>query len=518
MTKQDLNNWMMYHEIHRLSRLGFKAARIGRYLGVDRRTVEKRLKMDEQEYEQFLLSRQDRPKKLATYEDFVKSKLEVFEDTSAAQMFDWLKEHYDDLPKVSTRTVYNFVMYVRQKHNIPIVTFPRDYFPVEELPFGHQSQVDFGQYTMRHTSGRQKKVWFFAMVLSRSRYKFILFSDKAFTTTTVCQAHEQAFQYFGGITKVVVYDQDRTMMVDENLGQLLLTSGFSNYVKARGYKVHFCRKADPESKGKVESVIQYVKKNFLYNRTYTDLETLNDQVLAWLDRTANYLEHHVTKIRPCEAFHTERSYLNSYKPLQMEQNSEKQYLVRKDRTVNYRGNFYSLPTGIYQGPDTFVFLKEQDRCLFIYNLGWEHICHHQIPEGTGKKVINNNHKRDHSLSIGQLMQETSEHFTDNTKALAYLNQVREAYPRYIRDQLQAVLRAVRSGNREVADQSLAFCLENQVFNAIDLEQVYNIFLLEQGSPEPTNQAIKLLDEKSLEKASQTPEKSNLDDYEKLFNS
>lgn len=511
----------MYYEIHRLSRLGFKAARIGRYLGVDRRTVEKRLAMDQQEYERFLLNRQDRLKKLSPYEDFVKSKLEAFEDTSAAQMFDWLKEHYPGLPKVSARTVYNFVMYIRQKHNIPVVPSQRDYFPIEELPFGYQAQVDFGLYNMRLTSGRQKKVWFFAMVLSRSRYKFVLFSDKAFTTTTVCQAHEQAFGYFGGITKVVVYDQDRTMMVDENLGQLLLTSDFSKYVKARGYKVYFCRKADPESKGKVESVVQYVKKNFLYNRTYTDLETLNDEALAWLDRTANYLEHHVTKISPARAFRTEQSYLNSYKPLPMEEHKnekEMQYLVRKDRTINYRGNFYSLPAEIYQGPDTFVFLKEQDSHLFVYNLIWEHICMHKIPDGTGKKVINTNHKRDHSLSVDQLIQDTSEHFTNKMNALAYLNQVREAYPRYVRDQVQAVLRAVRSGNTKVADKSLAFCLKNQVFNAVDFEQVYNVFLLEQGTPEPQSQTIKLLDEKSLEKAAEAPEQSDMDNYENIFNS
>ena len=520
MTNRDLNNWMMYYEIKRLSRLGFKAARIGRYLGIDRRTVEKRLAMDEQAYERFLSSSQDRAKKLSPYEAFVKSKLEAFTDTSTAQMFDWLKERYTDLPKVSTRTVYNFVMYVRGKYNLPVVPSQRDYFCVEELPFGHQAQVDFGQYNMRLTSGGKKKVWFFAMVLSRSRYKFVLFSDKAFTAMTVFQAHEQAFGYFGGIPEVVVYDQDRTMLVDENLGQLLLTADFCQYVKARGYKLHFCRKADPESKGKVESVIQYVKKNFLYNRTYIDLETLNDEALAWMGRTANYLKHHVTKVSPIEAFHTERSYLNTYKPLPMQDNSEKEmsYLVRKDRTVNYRGNFYSVPTAVYKGPDTFVLLKEQDSHLFIYNLSWEHICMHKIPEGSGKKVINTNHKRDHSLSIERLMEEACGHFTDKMNALAYLNHLREAYPRYIRDQTQAILRAVRSGNAQVADKSLAFCLKNQVFNAVDFEQVYTVFFLEQQLPGPKdNTTMKLLDKKSLEKASQTPEKSNLDDYEDIFN-
>ncbi len=520
MTNKDLNNWIMYHEIHRLSRLGFKVARIARYLGVDRRTIVKRLAMDEQEYEQFLLSSQDRFKKLASYESFVKTKLETFEDTSTAQMFDWLKEHHTELPKVSVRTVYNFVMYVRQKYNIPVVPSLREYFPVEELPFGYQAQVDFGQYNMRLASGRQKKVWFFAMVLSRSRYKFVLFTDKPFTTMTVCQAHELTFQYFGGIPQLVVYDQDRTLMVDENLGQLLLTSRFSQYVKARGYKLYFCRKADPESKGKVESVIQYVKKNFLYNRTYTDLETLNNDALAWLSRTANYLEHHVTKTSPVEAFQIEKSYLTIYQPLPMDYKNEnkKQYQVRKDNSVNYGGNFYSLPKGTYKGPDTFVLLHEQNNHLYVFNLEKEQICVHSIPQSSGGKVINTNHKRDHSLSIKQHLEDTSRYFTDQMNAVVFLNKLRENYPRYIRDQIQAVLRAVKSGNTDAADKSLAFCLKNQVFNAIDFVQVYNVFSAEQDTKGHTNQIIQLLDEKSLEKASETPAKSNLDDYENIFNS
>lgn len=520
MTNKDLNNWIMYHEIHHLSRLGFKVARIARYMGVDRRTIVKRLAMDEQEYEQFLLNSQDRFKKLAPYEDFVKTKLEAFEDTSTAQMFDWLKEYHTDLPKVSVRTVYNFVMYIRQKYNIPVVPSQREYFPIEELPFGYQAQVDFGQYNMRIASGRQKKVWFFAMVLSRSRYKFVLFSDKAFTTMTVCKAHELTFQYFGGIPQMVVYDQDRTMMVDENLGQLLLASAFSQYVKARGYKLYFCRKADPESKGKVESLIQYVKKNFLYNRTYSDLETLNNDALAWLSRTANYLEHHVTKIKPVEAFQIEKLYLNTYQPLPMnhKNENEKQYLVRKDSTVNYRGNFYSVPSGIYKGRDTFVLLREQNIHLYVYNLANEQICVHNIPQGTGNIVINTNHKRDHSLSIEQLLEDTSGYFTDKINAVVFFRKLQETYPRYIRDQIQAVLRSVRSGNTQAADKSLAFCLKNEVFNAIDFEQVYSVFSTEQDTIENVKHTIQLLDEKSLEKAYQTPEKSNLDDYENIFNS
>ncbi|MBK9048608.1 MAG: hypothetical protein IPL74_18605 [Bacteroidetes bacterium] len=43
MTQKDINNWIMYHEIHQLSRLGFTASRIARHLVLDGRTVRKLL-------------------------------------------------------------------------------------------------------------------------------------------------------------------------------------------------------------------------------------------------------------------------------------------------------------------------------------------------------------------------------------------------------------------------------------------------------------------------------------------
>ena len=93
--------------------------------------------------------------------------------------------------------------------------------------------------------------------------------------------------FYGGITKEIVYDQDKVFLADENKGDLLLTDAFKNYCRERSFRLHFCRKADPESKGKVENVVKYVKQNFLYNRPFTDIDILNSEALAWLGRTAN---------------------------------------------------------------------------------------------------------------------------------------------------------------------------------------------------------------------------------------
>jgi len=60
MTNKDFNTWIMYHEIHRLSRLGFSASRIANYLVLDSRTVKKQLQMSEQGYGEHLLNTQAR--------------------------------------------------------------------------------------------------------------------------------------------------------------------------------------------------------------------------------------------------------------------------------------------------------------------------------------------------------------------------------------------------------------------------------------------------------------------------
>lgn len=78
----------------------------------------------------------------------------------------------------------------------------------------------------------------------------------------------------------VVYDQDRLFLVNENLGELMLTERFRSYVSQRCFKTYFCRAADPQSKGKVENMVKYVKRNFLASRSFKDLETLNLKLMA----------------------------------------------------------------------------------------------------------------------------------------------------------------------------------------------------------------------------------------------
>jgi transposase len=146
----------------------------------------------------------------------------------AAQIKDRLKEYFEELPDVHSKTVYNFVQQIRQENNLPKkpVKSPRQYVKEVELAYGKEAQVDFGEYNMAKASGGRQKVYFFAMILSRSRGKFIYFQSAPFTSSTAVEAHQLAFEYFGGVPEKIRYDQDRVFMVEKNMGYLIFNNRF----------------------------------------------------------------------------------------------------------------------------------------------------------------------------------------------------------------------------------------------------------------------------------------------------
>lgn len=506
---------MNYYEIHKLHREGHSMSHISEYLGMNWRTVKKYLAMNEQEYEVFLDRSSRRNKVLSDYEEFVRSKLRTFPNTSSAQMHDWLKENQQDFPNVSAKTVFNFVMWVRQKYHLPKTTEHRQFSMTEELPYGQQAQVDFGEYNIRSSDGKRVKVYFFTMVLSRSRFKFVWFINRPFTAWLAIQAHEAAFAYFNGIPNVVVYDQDKVFLVSENGGDIILTEEFKNYTRQRSFVLHFCRKADPQSKGKVENVVKYTKQNFLYNRTYFNIDTLNDEAVSWLGRTANSTSHGTTGKIPADEKIKEQPFLTSFHPLTIRP-AKSTYAVRKDNTISYKGNFYSLPLGTFKGKQTSVCVHLDSTTLVITDATSEQeICRHSIPTGKGQKVLNTDHKRDKSTAINQMLDETARLFADPQQALAWLEMIRADKPRYIRDQLIIIRKAVARQDHENITKALEYCTDYHIYSAADFNDILDL-KSDQPSVDCEESRINPLSGQAQDNAYIQPDKSNIDDYQSIL--
>jgi transposase len=92
-----LAKFMTYFEIHRMHREGHSISQISQYLVINRRTVSKYLSMSEQEYEAFLASQSDRKKVLLPYENFVKERLQLYQNTPAEKAFKYITGIPDEI-------------------------------------------------------------------------------------------------------------------------------------------------------------------------------------------------------------------------------------------------------------------------------------------------------------------------------------------------------------------------------------------------------------------------------------
>jgi len=512
MNKFD-NKWIMYHELHHQHRNGMTAPQIASFMRMDTRTVKKLLEMSEQEYLDFQQHLSTRSKKLTPYEDYIKSRVELCLEASSAQVHDWLKEHYPDFPSVSIKSVYNFVLYVRNKHQLLQTFDTREYSQIEQLPYGKQAQVDFGEYNMTDIDGNRKKVYFFGMVLSRSRFKFVFFSEYPFISETAIEEHEAAFVFFDGYPLELVYDQDRVLLVSENKGDLILTEAFRAYCQSRPFKVRFCRRSDPQSKGKIENVIKYIKYNFLRGRIYYSIAGLNNQVIDWLGRTANAKVHSTTLKIPALEWELEKVHLI---PLKQPFTIAKEllaYNVTKDNVIHFKGSSYSVPDGTFKKPKTGVLVRQQNEYLIISNIGGVEIARHEISLLKGQQVRNNNHKRDHSKKVKELIAQATCLFTDQVKATGYLENIHKQMPRYARDQINMVVSTGKKYTKEEMDETLIYCLENNLPKAVDFEPV--LLSLRKAVLDPTISNKKVLHLQNNKYKIQ-PQTSSISDYKQIF--
>src|ERR1700733_8306700 len=69
-----------------------------------------------------------------------------------------------------------------------------------------------------------------------------------------------------------------------------------------------------DSKGRVESGVGYVKKNFLNGMEFTDFSAINPAEPAWLNEILNVREHGETHRRPVDLFAEERGLLRTANP------------------------------------------------------------------------------------------------------------------------------------------------------------------------------------------------------------
>jgi transposase len=462
-----VERWQDYINIEQLLELGLNKTQIANRLEISRTTLYKYLSMTPEEYQCWNEEMRTRSKKADAYEAEIISWLRASPDLSSAQVMDWLQERYGEID-ICEGTIRNYVSEIREKCGIPKVKYHRQFEATEDPPMGKQTQVDFGEMKLQDEHNQWKTLRFIAFVLSHSRFKYVEWLDRPFTTKDVIASHERAFAYLGGMTKELVYDQDHLLVVSENNGEILFTQEFAAYRNERKFQIHLCRKQDPQSKGRIENVVKFVKYSFGRGRIYTNLSKLNESCIAWLARTGNGKLHHTTKKIPAEVHALEKQHLQPVALKTIETALSITRDIRKDNTVSYGSNRYSVPLGTYDSTvvkQAALRLTDAGEIIILDKQTGQEITRHPLCLDKGKLIKNTSHGRDRSKGVSAYLDHVAQLGPDPASFRPYLDEIRRIMPRYIRDQLQAIEKHIKAAPSSDIAEALALCTKNRLYGA-----------------------------------------------------
>ncbi|MCG5539543.1 IS21 family transposase, partial [Halorhodospira sp. 9622] len=242
-----------------------------------------------------------------------------------------------------------------------------------------------------------------------------------------------------------VYDQTKMVVIAEQFRELTVNERFHAYATAAGFHVHACRGYDPESKGKVEAGVKYVKRDCLYGERFADEQDLRAHVQQWLDEVANVRVHGTTQRQPQEHFEAEeRAHLRPYLTPEWLDQAKAALATRKvDKTglIAWSANKYSVPMAYQRGE---VGVQEDRGQLHIVDLETgEIVATHPVATGKGQTVRNSHHYRDRARHIAELEGAIAERVgADLGERLCA--RLRACDPRIYRDQVAAVSRMLEA--------------------------------------------------------------------------
>ncbi len=242
--------------------------------------------------------------------------------------------------------------------------------------------------------GVETTVYFMVFVLAYSRLMSVAASPRPIDTAELIRMHDAAFRDFGGRSQECVDDQTRLVVIDEPCRELTLNARFARDAATAGFAIRACRGDDPESKGKVEAGVKYVKHNGLDGEAFAHWGELIAHLQQWLEETANTRVHATTgEVPRARDERAEQPHLHPYfTPPGLEELTGEAPLTRQvDKTglLSWKANQYSAPLAYQRGP---VGVTETDEQLVIHDLAsGTVIARHALAAGKGAIVKNTHH-------------------------------------------------------------------------------------------------------------------------------
>ena len=214
------------------------------------------------------------------------------------------------------------------------------------VPLAHppgEAQADFGE-ALVVIAGIEQKAHFQCMDLPYSDDCFVI-AFPAENTESFLEGHNQAFAYFGGVPRTILYDNTRIAVKEiAGDGERKPTEAFSGLQSHYLFAAKFGRPGKGNDKGNVEGLVGYARRNFLVPvPRVTSWEELNARLLEECrKRRERRLRGHRETI--AERFPSDRERFLPLPPAPLEACQQRTARASSQALVRYETNDYSVPT------------------------------------------------------------------------------------------------------------------------------------------------------------------------------
>ena len=246
-----------------------------------------------------------------------------------------------------------------------------------ETPPGKQAQMDWGICHYVDDMGHEHKVPAFIMILGNSRMKYVEFTKRC-DLFSLQRCILDAFEYFEGVPETILTDNMKTVILGRESGKPVWHPGFLDFANDIGFVPKVCKVRKPQTKGKVERLVHYVKDNFMPGRVFSDIHDLNRQAISWCDKV-NAKISSSTRYTPIELLPDE--HLKGLPDTKVcDRYRFETRLVSRDGFVSYDGVRYGVP---WQYSGKYVTVRAIKDKLEIFD-GLMLIASHDIEPHSGR--------------------------------------------------------------------------------------------------------------------------------------
>lgn len=140
----------------------------------------------------------------------------------------------------------------------------------------------------------------FCAVLAWSRVRFVRFADNERADTTL-RLLAECFQTLGGVPKVVLADRMGCLKGGVVADVVVPTPDYVRFASHYRFRPDFCHAKDPESKGIVENLVGYAKRDLMIplgalSEQVTDLVAANTAAAVWCEEVNNVRHSEIAAI------------------------------------------------------------------------------------------------------------------------------------------------------------------------------------------------------------------------------